>query len=161
MSVAPDDSSRLRSKTNTGIGVGLALQFLSIYLRVIDPNQYLEVLITSLASLPFFIWGCMNYARLKGHSKWVGLVGLVGIIGLIVLFVLPDLEKGEKNTSVYGKLISCFFVLIGIAIAAYGRVLDDDPIYDYSSRPQLFMGIGFCVAVGAILFAILRQRKRK
>tara|TARA_B100000959_G_scaffold282795_1_gene350020 strand:- start:98 stop:580 length:483 start_codon:yes stop_codon:yes gene_type:complete len=160
MSVAPDTSSRLRLKANTGIGVGFVLQCIYI-ISPVEGNTDVEDLILLLTTLPIFIWGCMNYAKLKGHSKWVGLVGFAGTIGLIVLFVLPDLAKGEKNSSVYKKLISCFFVLIGFAIAAYGLALDEEPIYDYSSLPRIFMGIGFCVAVGAIFFAILHQRKRK
>jgi hypothetical protein len=46
-----------------------------------------------LASLPVLVWGCMNYAEGKGHSKWVGLVGLAGCIGLIVPVILPDQHK--------------------------------------------------------------------
>ncbi|MBL9136208.1 MAG: hypothetical protein JNK85_10085 [Verrucomicrobiales bacterium] len=43
-----------------------------------------------LIGLPVFLWGCMNSADGKGHSKWGGLVGLAGCMGLVVLIVLPD-----------------------------------------------------------------------
>jgi len=50
-------------------------------------------LLLLLGSIPMFIWGCMNYAEGKGHSKWVGLFGVAGIIGPIVLIVLPDQHR--------------------------------------------------------------------
>ena len=50
-------------------------------------------LLLILVGVVAFIWGCMNYAEGKGHSKWVGLVGVAGIVGLVVLIVLPDQHK--------------------------------------------------------------------
>lgn len=46
-----------------------------------------------LGGMIFFIWGCMNYAEGKGHSKWLGLLGLLSCPGLIVLMCLPDRHK--------------------------------------------------------------------
>lgn len=78
------------TNTNIGVGIGIVLQLTGFFL--VEATAILGLLLI-LISIPVFIWGCMNYAEGKGHSKWVGLVGLASWIGLIVLFVLPDEHK--------------------------------------------------------------------
>ena len=82
--------SERRRNTNVGVGIGVLLQLAGLFLARTDGTAAILGLVLILISIPVFIWGCMNYAEGKGHSKWVGLVGLAGIIGLIVLIVLPD-----------------------------------------------------------------------
>ena len=79
-----------KANTNAGVAIGVFLQVLGYWLG----TGFGLLLI--LISVPVLIWGCMNYAEGKGHSKWVGLVGLAGIIGLIVLIVLPDRHKEAR-----------------------------------------------------------------
>jgi hypothetical protein len=38
----------------------------------------------------------MNYAEVKGYSKWLGLVGLLSCIGLLVLVFVPDRNQQNK-----------------------------------------------------------------
>jgi len=38
-----------------------------------------------------FLVGCINLARAKGQSGWLGLLGLLSCVGLAILwFVIPD-----------------------------------------------------------------------
>jgi uncharacterized membrane protein len=83
-----------RTKTNIGVGVGIILQVIGRMLVLRNPDLALIALILTLVGLVFFVWGCMNYAVGKGHSKWLGLLGLLSCIGLIVLIFLPDRNKG-------------------------------------------------------------------
>jgi uncharacterized membrane protein len=82
-----------KTKTNIGVGIGFILQLIGLFVSKGGENGSLVGLVLILLSVPVFIWGCMNYAEGKGHSKWVGLVGVTGIIGLIVLIILPDQHK--------------------------------------------------------------------
>lgn len=77
--------------TNLGVGLGVLLQVVGCAVGDVG-------VLLILASIPPFIWGCMNYAEGKGHSKWVGVVGLAGCIGLLVLILLPD-EHEEGQTT--------------------------------------------------------------
>jgi uncharacterized membrane protein len=85
-----------KTKTNIGVGIGIILQLAGFALSGGGETTAVVGLLLILISLPVFIWGCMNYAEGKGHSKWVGLVGLAGCIGLIVLIVLPDQHKEAR-----------------------------------------------------------------
>ena len=82
-----------KSKTNIGVGIGFVLQLIGFFVSARGDIGAVVGLLLIVISIPVFIWGCMNYAEGKGHSKWVGLVGVAGIIGLIVLIVLPDQHK--------------------------------------------------------------------
>ena len=79
-----------RTNTNIGVGVGFILQLGGLCLFTGGQGRALIGLLLIFASLPAFIWGCLNYAEGKGHSKWLGVVGVAGIIGLIILIGLPD-----------------------------------------------------------------------
>ena len=85
-----------KTKTNIGVGIGILLQLAGFALSGVGETGPIVGLLLILVSIPVFIWGCMNYAEGKGHSKWVGLVGLAGVIGLIVLIVLPDQHKEAR-----------------------------------------------------------------
>jgi hypothetical protein len=79
------------NKTNTNIGVGLGF-LLEILGRLVFGGSWIG-LVLILVGAVLFIWGCMNYAVGKGHSKWLGLLGLLSCIGLIILVILPDHHK--------------------------------------------------------------------
>jgi hypothetical protein len=79
------------NKTNTNIGVGLGL-ILEIVGRLVFGGSVLGLALVLVGAV-LFIWGCMNYAVGKGHSKWLGLLGLLSCIGLIILIILPDHHK--------------------------------------------------------------------
>ena len=81
-----------KTKTNIGIGLGILLQLLG---RFVTRNEATALIgaILAIVGLVLFIWGCMNYAAGKGHSKWLGLLGLLSCIGLIILVFLPDRHK--------------------------------------------------------------------
>jgi TRAP-type C4-dicarboxylate transport system permease small subunit len=84
-----------KTNTNIGIGVGIILQIAGNVLSRSDSMGLVGVLI-AFVGLGFFIWGCMNYAMGKGHSKWLGLLGLLSCLGLIVLIILPDHHKNAS-----------------------------------------------------------------
>lgn len=85
-----------KTKTNIGVGIGCGLQLAGFALSGAGETGAIVGLLLLLVSIPVFIWGCMNFAEGKGHSKWVGLVGVAGIVGLIVLIVLPDQHKEAR-----------------------------------------------------------------
>ena len=85
-----------KTKANIGVGIGFVLQLAGLFLCMAGDQRALSGLLLIFASVPMMIWGCLNYAEGKGHSKWIGLVGIAGILGLIVLMVLPD--KHEEAT---------------------------------------------------------------
>jgi len=82
--------------TNIGVGVGIVLQIIGKGLAAADHNLVPFAFIFVLVGAVFFIWGCMNYAEGKGHSKWLGLLGLFSCLGLIVLILLPDNYKRRR-----------------------------------------------------------------
>jgi hypothetical protein len=84
-----------RSKSDLGVGIGIFMQIVALVLMHQKENLALIGCLLIVASLVPFLWGCMNYAEAKGHSKWVGLVGVAGIIGLIVLVILPEQKKSD------------------------------------------------------------------
>jgi hypothetical protein len=82
-------------KTNIGVGIGIILEIAANVLST-HHIQPLLALVCWLLGAFFFVWGCMNYAEGKGHSKLLGLLGLLSCIGLIVLIFLPDNRKEIK-----------------------------------------------------------------
>ena len=89
-------SPQTRNKIAIGVGIGFALQLTGLFLSGTGQVGVLIGLSLILAGVPAIIWGCLNYAEGKGHSKWVGLVGVAGIIGLIVLIALPNQHEETK-----------------------------------------------------------------
>jgi len=86
-----------KTKTNIGVGIGLLLEIGGqVLTKVVGGAAAIPGSIIALVGVIVFIWGCMNYAVGKGHSKWLGLLGLFSCIGLIVLILLPDQHKTPK-----------------------------------------------------------------
>jgi hypothetical protein len=81
------------------VGVGIILQVAGWALSGAGDTGCAAGLLLIIGGWPVFIWGCLNYAEGKGHSKWVGLVGLAGCIGLVVLAILPDLRKEGRDAA--------------------------------------------------------------
>ena len=73
-----------KTNTNIGVGLGFILQVLGRFLATRSGVGAVLGLILIVVGLVLFIWGCMNYAVGKGHSKWLGLLGLLSCIGLII-----------------------------------------------------------------------------
>lgn len=82
-----------KTNTNIGVGLGFILEILGRFLYMSSTAGSIFGLILMLVGVVLFIWGCMNYAVGKGHSKWFGLLGLLSCIGLIILIFLPDHHK--------------------------------------------------------------------
>jgi TRAP-type C4-dicarboxylate transport system permease small subunit len=85
-----------KTKTNIGIAVGIILQLIGRGLAATSDSGRILGAILMLVGAVFFIWGCMNYAEGKGHSKWLGLLGLLSCLGLIILVILPDHHKESR-----------------------------------------------------------------
>lgn len=77
--------------TNLGVGFGIIAQvagsFLSYYGYILFGNLLMFI------GFVLFLWGCVQYAKGKGYSGWVGLLGLLNIFGLLVLVLLRDKHK--------------------------------------------------------------------
>jgi hypothetical protein len=85
-----------KTKTNIGVGLGILIQLLHFVLVLegyVSPTLGLMI---EIVGLVIFTWGCMNYAEVKGYSKWLGLVGLLSCIGLLVLVFVPDRNQQNK-----------------------------------------------------------------
>jgi hypothetical protein len=83
-----------KTKTNIGVGLGLALQIVGNVM--VDGSEQAGLilgLVAMLAGVAIFIWGCMSYSRGKGQSLYLGFLGLLSIVGLVVLVLLPDKHK--------------------------------------------------------------------
>jgi len=45
----------------------------------------------------FFVYGCIQIAKAKGHPWYVGLLGFLSCLGLaVLLFVVPDKRRGQS-----------------------------------------------------------------
>ncbi len=134
-----------KTKANIGVGIGFVIQLTGLFL--FGPEDIRAIVIV-LFSLPVFIWGCMNYAEGKGHSKWVGLAGVAGIIGLIVLIVLPD----QRNWgSFWVRLVGCISLLAGFAIVFAGLWLWNQDDILLERRAENWMLLGACLVVGSLV----------
>jgi hypothetical protein len=85
-----------KKNTNAGIGLGILLQFAGGVINSQGGAWIALGIVVTLLGAAAFIWGCMNYAEGKGHSKWLGLLGLLSCVGLIILVMLPDHYVGAK-----------------------------------------------------------------
>jgi hypothetical protein len=86
-------------QSNIGIGIYILGIILSVGIAVASGARRRgggaainnpAALAIQLLVLPFFIWGCMAYAKRKGYNEFVGLIGLASCLGLLVLVFLPD-----------------------------------------------------------------------
>lgn len=85
-----------KTKTNIGVGIGIILQIAGRSLTTTSNEGAILALILVVVGAVFFIWGCMNYAEGKGHSKWLGLLGFLSCIGLLILVLMPDRHKESE-----------------------------------------------------------------
>lgn len=88
--------SEYKTKTNIGVGIGILFQVAGRVLISVDSELAPLAMIFILLGAIFFIWGCMNYAKGKGHSKWMGLLGFLSCLGLLILIALPDHYKNRR-----------------------------------------------------------------
>ena len=151
-----------RTKTNVGVGIGLILQMLGFtFARKEDTTAILGIVLL-VASVPIFVWGCMNYAEGKGHSKSFGLVGLTGLIGLIVLVLLPDRSShGSVARSQKRKIAGLFSLITGFALLVLGLWLnhlgDDIRLEQMLGLwPGVCMVLGICLTIASLVL-MLRQ----
>ena len=140
-----------RWNANLGVGIGTLLKLAGLIL--LNQTNYAVAmlgLLLVLISIPLFIWGCMNYAEGKGHSKWVGLVGFAGIIGLIVLIILPDQAHRDSAFFTFLRAASVMFTIIGLVLVYYGVAVDRTHLGGPSPGPVpyvcMFLGAFFVVS---------------
>lgn len=86
---------RYETRTNWGVGVGLCLIALSAQSRVVEdhplgPWPWLCGLFAGLGVIPT-IYGCVNYAKGKGHSAGLGgVLGAALALGFVMVAVSPS-----------------------------------------------------------------------
>ena len=158
-----------KTKANIGVGIGFLLQLAGFFLAKTTDTAAILGLVLILISIPVFIWGCMNYAEGKGHSKWVGLVGLAGIIGLIVLLILPDQDRdGSVHRLQLRKIVGLISLVLGLGIIVLGRWLDDleyssiftgDEFFLEHPWPGVCMFLGACLVVGSLVLLLGNGRR--
>jgi hypothetical protein len=77
------------AQCNIGIVVGLLIHFAGFGIQKLEGFFFLLGLAVWLVGDIFFVWGYCAYARMKGHSAWLGFLGILGLPGLLVLRLLP------------------------------------------------------------------------
>lgn len=152
-----------RTKTNVGVGMGVLLQLAGFFFFQPAHMAAILGLVLILVSIPVFVWGCMNYAEGKGHSKWVGLVGLAGIIGLIVLILLPDQASQDSvPRQQLRKFVGLIFIMAGFALVVFGRwvssVFWQDARFDRPADVCTLVG-AFLGVVGLVMFTLGNARR--
>jgi uncharacterized membrane protein len=151
-----------KTKTNIGVGIGVLLQLAGFFLVKTSETFAMTILglILILISIPWFIWGCGNYAEGKGYSKLIGLVGLAGLIGLIVLIVLPDKAgEGSGHRLKMHKVGGLISLVLGFGIIVLGRWLDRlayAALYngEYRLERMLEPWSGRCMFLGACIVLV-------
>ena len=81
-----------KNKTNAGVGFGWAVMIVGNLLLRNASLLWLGIVVFTLG-FAAFIWGCVQYAKGKGHSGYWGALGALWILGLLVLLFLPDRHK--------------------------------------------------------------------
>lgn len=76
-------AGRLRSLNNRSLGLG------GLGLAVQAVGGVVDNVPVRLAGTILLIIGLSFYARMRGHSPWLGLLGLLSCIGAVVLVLLP------------------------------------------------------------------------
>jgi hypothetical protein len=82
-----------KKQTNIGVGVGFLISVLSKVLAQQFAPPVPLVWMLSLVGVALIIWGCVGYAKGKGHSGYWGALGLLWILGFIILALFPDKHK--------------------------------------------------------------------
>ena len=145
-----------KTKTNSGVGIGLILQLPGVALVGKEGTAAILGLLLIVVGLVPFVWGCMNYAEGKGHSKWLGVLGLAGIIGLIVLILLPDQDRDGATARVeLRKLVGVISVMVGLALVVLGDWIHNLGIDVRFDAPGGWCQLlGGCLALGSLLFLV-------
>jgi hypothetical protein len=142
-----------RTSTNVGVGIAVFLQLAGLLFVQKGDTAAILGLVLILVSIPVFIWGCMNYAEGKGHSKWLGVAGLAGLIGLIVLILLPDQDRpGSVRRPQRRKIVGLITLVVGIGVAVLGawlyRLADDVRLERLlGAWPTACVLLGLCIVV--------------
>lgn len=156
-----------QTKTNIGVGMGVFLQLAGLYLYLIKAGNTAAILgiVLIVASIPVFVWGCMNYAEGKGHSKWVGLVGSTGLPGLLVLILLPDRDRhGPLARLQRRKLVGLAILVVGFALSLLGVWLNhvaDNVRLERLLGPWIVVSIvlGICLTIGSLVLMVGDRRR--
>jgi hypothetical protein len=82
-----------KKQTNIGVGLGILASILSKVVVMQAPSQFLLALALAIGSVGLSVWGCVGYAKGKGHSGYWGALGLLWILGFVILALFPDRHK--------------------------------------------------------------------
>jgi len=100
---APDRGRSVRSGNRSArhsaiqfIALGFVLQIVGRVLVELGEGGVVLGVMLAIAGVVLYLGGCMKYAEVKGHSKWLGLVGLLSCLGLLILVLLPDRSRGMR-----------------------------------------------------------------
>lgn len=152
-----------KTRTNIGVGIGVLLQLVGLFLAQSMVTYSILGIILILMSIPVLIWGCMNYAEGKGHSKWVGLVALAGVIGLVVMVILPTRDRdGSVHRLQLRKLVGLISLVLGFVLVVLGRWLDDLAYAGDAGRLVRLLHpwwgvcifLGVCLVVASLVFIL-------
>jgi hypothetical protein len=99
--VVEDDALAVKRKyVSLGLGIGAIILLASVLILPHSPNTGV---VLNLFGAGFFTFGCMNYAEVRGWSKWIGLAGMtsflgpfMGLIGLFFVFCFRDKNLSGK-----------------------------------------------------------------
>ena len=86
--------SEYKKKTNIGVGLGIITQIIANVVSA-GGGEWDMIIggLLGFVGTVFFIYGCISYAKGKGHHGAWGILGLFSIIGLIILVLFPDKHK--------------------------------------------------------------------
>jgi hypothetical protein len=88
---------RLEGEGNVGIVLGFATMLIGSGLTRQGPDYALPGTTVFAAGWLLLIYGCVNYAKWKGYSHWLGLLGYLLLPGLIVLACIPNRRKRLRS----------------------------------------------------------------
>jgi hypothetical protein len=89
----PEDegrSARFQSRATLGVAAGILAMFLGSGISKSGPDHLWTGAATALGGWALLIWGCVNYARWKGLSGWLGFCGYLLLPGLLILVLFPN-----------------------------------------------------------------------
>jgi hypothetical protein len=79
-----------KAKAYAGIIFGFIVQAIGRGIANISYEGAVIGAIIGVGGVVLFVWGCMNFAEVKGHSKWLGLLGLLSCVGLLIMILIPE-----------------------------------------------------------------------
>jgi hypothetical protein len=86
-------AARWESEGNVGIVLGFATMLFGSGLTRQGPDYALAGMSVFIVGWLLLIYGCVNYAKWKDYSYWVGALGYLLLPGLLVLAMLPNRRK--------------------------------------------------------------------